>query len=153
MSASYAHPEVLADTGWVASHAASHPRDAGVRVVEVDVDTKAYDEGHVPGAIAWAWNTQLCDTLVRDILPKAAFEALMTQSGIGSASASITCPRTVTGECALMPATSTWFSASSPSRKYGPTVCEGVAISILSAPSVSRRAHAGRYRIDSRAPS
>jgi thiosulfate/3-mercaptopyruvate sulfurtransferase len=74
----YAHPEVLVDTGWAESHA----KDANVRVVEVDVDTKAYDEGHVPGAIAWAWNTQLCDTVVRDILPKAHFEALMTASGI-----------------------------------------------------------------------
>jgi thiosulfate/3-mercaptopyruvate sulfurtransferase len=52
--------------------------------VEVDVDTKAYDEGHVPGAIAWAWNTQLCDTVIRDIAPKAAFDALLTQSGIGN---------------------------------------------------------------------
>jgi thiosulfate/3-mercaptopyruvate sulfurtransferase len=77
----YAHPEVLVDTGWVASNAASN---TNVRVVEVDVDTKAYDEGHVPGAIAWAWNTQLCDTVVRDILPKAQFEALMTQSGINN---------------------------------------------------------------------
>jgi thiosulfate/3-mercaptopyruvate sulfurtransferase len=76
----YAHPEVLVDTDWVASHA----NDSSVRVVEVDVDTKAYDEGHVPGAIAWAWNTQLCDPVVRDILPKASFEALLTQSGIGS---------------------------------------------------------------------
>ena len=76
----YAHPEVLVDTGWVASHG----KDGNVRVVEVDVDTKAYDEGHVPGAIAWAWNTQLCDTVVRDILPKAQFEALMTQSGINN---------------------------------------------------------------------
>jgi len=80
MSASYAHPEVLVDIDWVASQA----KDAYVRVVEVDVDTKAYDEGHVPGAIAWAWNTQLCDTVIRDILPKPAFETLMTQSGIGN---------------------------------------------------------------------
>jgi thiosulfate/3-mercaptopyruvate sulfurtransferase len=80
MSASYAHPEVLVNTEWVAAHA----QDPNVRVVEVDVDTKAYDEGHVPGAIAWAWNTQLCDTTVRDILPKSAFEALMTQSGISN---------------------------------------------------------------------
>jgi len=76
--ASYAHPEVLVNTDWVASHA----NDPNVRVVEVDVDTKAYDEGHAPGAIAWAWNTQLCDTVVRDILPKSDFENLMTQSGI-----------------------------------------------------------------------
>ena len=76
----YAHPEVLVDTDWVAAHA----KDPNVRVVEVDVDTKAYDEGHVPGALSWAWNTQLCDTVVRDILPKAQFTALMTQSGINN---------------------------------------------------------------------
>ena len=78
--ASYAHPEVLVNTDWVAKHAT----DSNVRVVEIDVDTKAYDEGHVPGAIAWAWNTQLCDTVVRDILPKAQFENLMTQSGVNN---------------------------------------------------------------------
>jgi thiosulfate/3-mercaptopyruvate sulfurtransferase len=78
--ASYAHPEVLVTTDWVAAHA----KDPNIRVVEVDVDTKAYDEGHVPGAIAWAWNTQLCDTVVRDILPKAQFEKLMTLSGVGN---------------------------------------------------------------------
>jgi thiosulfate/3-mercaptopyruvate sulfurtransferase len=78
--ANYAQPEVLVNTDWVAKHS----NDPNVRVVEVDVDTKAYDEGHPPGTIAWAWNTQLCDTVVRDILPKAQFEALMTQSGIGN---------------------------------------------------------------------
>jgi thiosulfate/3-mercaptopyruvate sulfurtransferase len=80
MSASYAHPEVLVDTDWVSAHA----KDPNVRVVEVDVDTKAYDESHIPGAIAWAWNTELCDTVIRDIAPKAAFEALLTRSGIGN---------------------------------------------------------------------
>ncbi|HYL37560.1 MAG TPA: sulfurtransferase [Bryobacteraceae bacterium] len=77
---SYAHPEVLVKTDWVASRAG----DPNVRLVEIDVDTKAYDEGHVPGAIAWAWNTQLCDTLIRDILPKSQFENLMTQSGVNN---------------------------------------------------------------------
>src|SRR6516162_9737339 len=76
--AEYAHPEVLVTTDWVAAHA----KDSNVRVVEVDVDTKAYDEGHVPGALAWAWNTQLCDTVRRDILSKGQFEELMSSSGI-----------------------------------------------------------------------
>ena len=74
----YAYPETIVSTGWVASHVA----DANVRVVEVDVDTKAYDEGHVPGAIAWSWNTQLSDPVRRDILSKAHFEKLMSSSGI-----------------------------------------------------------------------
>jgi thiosulfate/3-mercaptopyruvate sulfurtransferase len=51
-------------------------------VVEVDVDTRAYSEAHVPGAIAWAWNTQLCDTVRRDILSQQQFEALMAASGV-----------------------------------------------------------------------
>ena len=76
--ADYAHPEVLVSTDWVAAHA----KDSNVRVIEVDVDTKAYDEGHPPGAIAWAWNTQLCDMLRRDILSKQQFEELMSASGI-----------------------------------------------------------------------
>ena len=76
--ADYAHPETVVSTDWVAKHA----NDPSVRVVEVDVDTKAYDEGHIPGAIAWAWNTQLCDTVRRDILSKQQFEELMSSSGV-----------------------------------------------------------------------
>jgi thiosulfate/3-mercaptopyruvate sulfurtransferase len=76
----YAHPETLVSTDWVVQHAT----DPNVRVVEVDVDTKAYDEGHVPGALGWAWNSQLCDTLRRDILPKAQYEELMAASGVSN---------------------------------------------------------------------
>ncbi|MGI8744517.1 MAG: sulfurtransferase [Bryobacteraceae bacterium] len=76
--ADYSNPQMLVSTDWVAQHSS----DPNVRVVEVDVDTKAFDEGHPPGAIAWAWNSQLCDTVVRDILPKDQFEKLMDQSGI-----------------------------------------------------------------------
>jgi thiosulfate/3-mercaptopyruvate sulfurtransferase len=76
----YAHPETLVDTEWVAEHA----NDSGVRVVEVDVDTSAYEQGHIRGAIAWNWTTQLCDTVRRDIIPKDQFERLMADSGVGS---------------------------------------------------------------------
>ena len=76
--AEYANPETLVTTDWVAKHA----KDDGVRIAEVDVDTKAYDEGHVPGAIAWAWNTELCDTVRRDILSRQQFEELMERSGV-----------------------------------------------------------------------
>jgi thiosulfate/3-mercaptopyruvate sulfurtransferase len=51
-------------------------------VVEVDVDTAAYDQGHIPGAVGWNWNTQLCDTVVRDIVPRGKFEELMVNAGI-----------------------------------------------------------------------
>ena len=78
--AEYAHPEALVSTEWVNQHGV----DPKVRVVEVDVDTKAYNEAHVPGAIAWAWNTQLCDTVRRDILSQQQFEALMSASGVAA---------------------------------------------------------------------
>jgi thiosulfate/3-mercaptopyruvate sulfurtransferase len=76
----YAHPEMLVDTAWVAAHSS----DPNVRLVEVDVDTAAYEEGHIPGAIAWNWTTELCDTVQRDIIPKDAFEQLMMSSGVGN---------------------------------------------------------------------
>jgi thiosulfate/3-mercaptopyruvate sulfurtransferase len=74
----YAHPEVLVKTDWLAGKLA----DPALRIVEVDVDTGAYDLGHVPGAIPWSWTTQLCDTVRRDILAKPQFEALMSKSGV-----------------------------------------------------------------------
>ena len=72
--------DVLVTTDWVSEHG----QDPTVRVVEVDVDTSAYDQGHVPGAIGWNWSTELCDTVVRDIIPPQKFEALMARSGIGN---------------------------------------------------------------------
>jgi thiosulfate/3-mercaptopyruvate sulfurtransferase len=76
----YAVPEVLVSTTWVADHL----EDPNIRLVEVDVDTKAYQEGHAPGALGWSWTTQLCDTVRRDIIPKDRFEALMAASGISN---------------------------------------------------------------------
>jgi len=80
MSTVTASLDVLVSTDWVSQHLA----DATIRVVEVDVDTSAYDQGHVPGAIGWNWTTELCDTLVRDIIPADKFESLMSRSGIGN---------------------------------------------------------------------
>src|SRR5690242_21793508 len=71
----YAHPEVLVSTDWVATHA----KDPGVRLVEVDVDTSAYDQGHIEGASAWNWQTELQDALLRDLAEPKAFEALRSE--------------------------------------------------------------------------
>lgn len=74
----YAHPEVLVETGWVADHL----HDPRIRLVEVDVDTTAYDSGHVPGAMGWNWRRDTQQQLRRDIPEKAAFEELLSRSGI-----------------------------------------------------------------------
>jgi thiosulfate/3-mercaptopyruvate sulfurtransferase len=76
--ADYAHPEVVVSTAWVAEH---HD-DRNVRLVEVDVDTSAYEQGHIAGAIAWNWQSQLQDGLRRDIADRPTFEALLGKSGI-----------------------------------------------------------------------
>ena len=78
--AGYAHPEVLVDTAWVAAHRT----DPKVKVVEVDVDTTAYDKGHVPGAIGLDWRKDLQAQPVRDLLPKDQFEALLSRHGISA---------------------------------------------------------------------
>ena len=74
----YAHPEVLVSTEWLAEHLT----DPKVRIVEVDVDTAAYDTGHIPGAVAWSWKTDLSDAVRRDITPWYQFESLLMRSGI-----------------------------------------------------------------------
>jgi thiosulfate/3-mercaptopyruvate sulfurtransferase len=74
----YAHPEVVVTTEWVAAHA----KDPGIRLVEVDVDTTAYDQGHVDGAISWNWQTELQDAIRRDLTDPKAFESLLGKAGI-----------------------------------------------------------------------
>ena len=76
----YAHPEVLVSTEWVASHA----NDPNIRLVEVDVDTSAYEQGHIAGAVGWNWQTQLQDGVRRDLISKAALEDLLSRSGISN---------------------------------------------------------------------
>jgi thiosulfate/3-mercaptopyruvate sulfurtransferase len=76
----YANPAALVSTGWVADHG----RDRGVRLVEVDVDTSAYETGHIPAAIGWHWQDDLQRRPVRDIPSKEEWETLLSRSGIGN---------------------------------------------------------------------
>ena len=76
--ATYAHPETLVDTNWVLQNLGK----PGIKLVEIDVDTKAYDAGHIPGAIGFNWQTQLQDQVSRDILSKHTFEKLVGGAGI-----------------------------------------------------------------------
>ncbi|HEY2460161.1 MAG TPA: sulfurtransferase [Candidatus Acidoferrum sp.] len=76
----YKHPEVLVSTDWVVQH----QNDPKVRLVEVDVDTSAYDQGHIPGAVGWNWQTQLQDNIRRDLIDRPTLEKLLSNSGISN---------------------------------------------------------------------
>ena len=76
--ADYAHPESLATTQWVADHGS----DANVRLVEVDVDTTTYEQGHVAGAVGWNWQSQLQQNVRRDLITKEEMEELLGSAGI-----------------------------------------------------------------------
>jgi thiosulfate/3-mercaptopyruvate sulfurtransferase len=78
--ADYKHPEVLVTTEW----AANHLNDPKIRLVEVDVDTTSYDQGHIAGAVGWNWQTQLQDNVRRDLIEKSALEELLGKSGISN---------------------------------------------------------------------
>ena len=70
---------VLVDADW----AKAHLNDPSVRFVEVDVDTAAYEQSHLPGAIGWNWTSQLSDGVRRDIASRDDFSDLLSRSGIG----------------------------------------------------------------------
>ncbi len=76
----YAHPEVLVDAAWVEAHAG----DPNVRLIEVDVDTKAYNEGHIPGAVAFNWQKELQDQVVRSPISQEKLEELLSSAGVSN---------------------------------------------------------------------
>jgi thiosulfate/3-mercaptopyruvate sulfurtransferase len=76
--AEYAHPEVLVDTEWVAQHL----NDPNARLLEVDVDTSAYETGHIPGAVGLNWKSDLETALQRDVASKEQLENLLSNAGV-----------------------------------------------------------------------
>jgi thiosulfate/3-mercaptopyruvate sulfurtransferase len=76
----YSHPEVLVDLAWAKANIGK-PK---IKFVEVDVDTASYASGHIPGAIAFNWRTQLQNQISRDIISREAFEQLAGGAGIAN---------------------------------------------------------------------
>jgi thiosulfate/3-mercaptopyruvate sulfurtransferase len=70
--------KALVSTQWIADHT----KVTGLRLVEVDVDPRAYEGGHIEGAVGWNWRKDLQDQLSRDIVSKEALGNLLGQSGI-----------------------------------------------------------------------
>ncbi len=69
---------VLVTTDW----ALEHLRDRGIRFIEVDVDTRQYEKGHIEGAIGWNWQTQLQDQVRRDILSREQLSEFLSEAGV-----------------------------------------------------------------------
>jgi thiosulfate/3-mercaptopyruvate sulfurtransferase len=76
----YAHPEVLVDADWVEAHL----HDPKVRLIEVDVDTSAYEQGHIPGAVGFNWQKELQDQVIRAPLDQAHLEDLLSRAGVSN---------------------------------------------------------------------
>jgi thiosulfate/3-mercaptopyruvate sulfurtransferase len=70
----------LVTADWVAQNL-NNPK---VVLVEVDEDTTLYDQGHIEGAITFHWRNDLQDGLIRDLISKEKFEALLSKSGISN---------------------------------------------------------------------
>jgi thiosulfate/3-mercaptopyruvate sulfurtransferase len=75
----YARPEALVTTQWVADHL----NDATIRIVESNEDILLYDKGHIPGAVKIDWVGDLNDPLIRDYLDAERFAKLLSAKGIG----------------------------------------------------------------------
>ncbi len=82
LAVTYAHPEQLVETDWVAAHA----RDANVRVVDMRIASAAYAAGHVSGAVYLSPVAIRVGDRPPTFLPSPQeFEALMAKLGIGDA--------------------------------------------------------------------
>ncbi|MBP2475854.1 thiosulfate/3-mercaptopyruvate sulfurtransferase [Crossiella equi] len=71
---------VLVSTEWVEQNLDA----AGVVFAEVDENTDAYDEGHIPGAVKIDWKKDLQDPVRRDFVDREGFEKLLSEKGISN---------------------------------------------------------------------
>jgi thiosulfate/3-mercaptopyruvate sulfurtransferase len=78
--AEYSNPDALVDTDWLEANL----QDPGIRIIEVDEDTTAYEKEHIPGALAWNWNTDLHAPTGREYVDQDGLSALLQAAGVGS---------------------------------------------------------------------
>jgi thiosulfate/3-mercaptopyruvate sulfurtransferase len=77
-ASTYAHPEVLVSTDWLAEHL----NEPGIRIVESNEDVLLYDTGHIPGAVHIDWRADLQDQLMRDYIAPKDFAEVCAKNGI-----------------------------------------------------------------------
>jgi thiosulfate/3-mercaptopyruvate sulfurtransferase len=75
----YANADRLVETDWLADNL----QNENVRIIEVDEDTAAYESGHIPGALAWNWNTDLHVPVGRDYVDQEGLSRLLREAGVG----------------------------------------------------------------------
>jgi thiosulfate/3-mercaptopyruvate sulfurtransferase len=77
--AEYSNRDALVDTEWLAARL----DDPGIRVIEVDEDTTAYEKGHIRGAVGWNWFDDLHAQPRREYVNQAGLNKLLRQAGVG----------------------------------------------------------------------
>jgi thiosulfate/3-mercaptopyruvate sulfurtransferase len=72
--------QALVTADWLEEHI----DDLNVAIIEVDEDTTLYEKNHIKNAITFHWKNDLQDGLIRDLISKQKFEALLSKSGIAN---------------------------------------------------------------------
>jgi thiosulfate/3-mercaptopyruvate sulfurtransferase len=75
----FANPNALVSTDWLEQHI----EDPNIRIIEVDEDTTAFEKGHIPGALAWNWNTDLHAAVGREYVDQDGLSKLLQKAGVG----------------------------------------------------------------------
>jgi len=76
----YAHPEVLVNTQWVADHL----NDPNIKLLEAGWDASEFESGHIPGAVAGWGFADVQNSANRDIPSKSEIERMLSQAGISN---------------------------------------------------------------------
>ena len=72
--------QALVSAEWLLEHI----DDPNVAIIEVDEDTSLYEKSHIRNAITFHWRNDLQDGLIRDLISKEKFEALLSKNGIAN---------------------------------------------------------------------
>ncbi|MEM9507178.1 MAG: sulfurtransferase [Cyanobacteria bacterium P01_E01_bin.35] len=68
----YAFPETLVDTQWLSEHL----NDPNIRIIEIDLSSESYEQGHIPRSIFWNAMAPFKSDLHINFDPKAIAELL-----------------------------------------------------------------------------
>nr|WP_064495743.1 sulfurtransferase [Pseudomonas chengduensis] len=77
--------DYLVSTDWLEKNL----KDPKVRIIEVSVVPGVYERGHIPGAVNFAWHSDLVDPVRRDIASQEAFQQLLRKAGVNDDSTTI----------------------------------------------------------------